>query len=221
MSEKRGSPGPFWAPFWGSFLNKKRIKNRTEKCRYFGWRFGGGTTSCASLAQHWDEMLQKCNYKLDWQLRLDQECHICATERRRRNRVIAGDIQNTRSYMQDPFMDAPFVHPLRAPSYHAQHLRSIHFARVHKQRLLWVPAFDKLLTTEETLQPGQLERRQDKWLEYHERFTNGIPGLLPLVLDLPVRFSPAAVLVKKKMGLDFMFFCFVRFVKNLSNVLWP
>ena len=41
MSEKRGSPGPFWAPFWGSFLNKKRIKNRTEKCRYFGWRFGG------------------------------------------------------------------------------------------------------------------------------------------------------------------------------------
>ena len=41
MTEKRGSPGPFWVPFWGSFLNKKRIQNRTEKCTYFGWRFGG------------------------------------------------------------------------------------------------------------------------------------------------------------------------------------
>ena len=41
MSEKKGCPGPFWAPFWGSFLIKKRIKSRSEKYRYFGWRFGG------------------------------------------------------------------------------------------------------------------------------------------------------------------------------------
>ena len=102
--------------------------------------------------------------------------------------------------MQDPFMDAPFVHPLRAPSYHAQHLRSIHFARVRQRRLLWIPAFDKLLTHEEALQPGQLERRQNRWLEYHERFTNGIPGLLPLVLDLPVRLSPAVVPLKREWG---------------------
>ena len=39
MSEKRRSPGPFWAPFWDSFLINKRFKNRSEKYMYFGWRF--------------------------------------------------------------------------------------------------------------------------------------------------------------------------------------
>ena len=37
----------------------------------------------------------------------------------------------------------------------------------------------------------QEAQRKDRWLEYHERFTNGIPGLLPLVLNLPVRFTDA------------------------------
>ena len=33
--------------------------------------------------------------------------------------------------------------------------------------------------------------RKEKWLELHDRRTNGIPDLLPLVVDLPVRFTEA------------------------------
>ena len=33
--------------------------------------------------------------------------------------------------------------------------------------------------------------RKEKWLELHDRCTNGIPSLLPLVVDLPVRFTEA------------------------------
>jgi hypothetical protein len=37
----------------------------------------------------------------------------------------------------------------------------------------------------------QAESRKERWLEFHDRFTSGIPGLFPLVLDLPVRFTDA------------------------------
>ena len=33
--------------------------------------------------------------------------------------------------------------------------------------------------------------RKERWLEFHDRYTNGIPGLLPLVVDLPIRFTEA------------------------------
>ena len=35
------------------------------------------------------------------------------------------------------------------------------------------------------------ESRKEKWLQKHDRDTGGIPGLLPLVLDLPIRFTEA------------------------------
>ena len=35
----------------------------------------------------------------------------------------------------------------------------------------------------------QQEKWKQRWQEIHERQTSGIPGLLPLVLNLPVRFT--------------------------------
>ena len=37
-------------------------------------------------------------------------------------------------------------------------------------------------------------------MRFHDRFTNGIPGLLPLVLDLPVRFTDSPNKKAKDMG---------------------
>ena len=52
-----------------------------------------------------------------------------------------------------------------------------------------------------TLGKGEvLEQRKARWLEFHDRKTSGIPGLLPLVLDLPVRFTEAPSKVAREMG---------------------
>ena len=51
------------------------------------------------------------------------------------------------------------------------------------------------------MRPGETETRRERWLEYHERFTNGLPGLLPLVLDLPVRFTDSPDPRAKELGI--------------------
>ena len=88
-----------------------------------------------------------------------------------------------------PFVDAPFVHPFRHPSYHAQQLRAINFAQAHHCRLLWITAHDVPKVKDPRRTSEQSESRKERWLEFHDRFTSGIPGLFPLVLDLPVRFT--------------------------------
>ena len=35
----------------------------------------------------------------------------------------------------------------------------------------------------------QHERRRERWLEFHDRFTAGIPGLIPLVVGMTYRFT--------------------------------
>ena len=50
-------------------------------------------------------------------------------------------------------------------------------------------------------EPGQTERQKEVWLEYHERYTNGIPGILPLTLDLPVRFTDSPNPQAKEQGI--------------------
>ena len=45
-----------------------------------------------------------------------------------------------------------------------------------------------------------MEKRRERWLEYHDRATAGIPGLLLLVLDMPVRFTEAVDPKSRRMG---------------------
>ena len=143
-----------------------------------------------------------------WQQIQAEECLICQKERHRRCCIITRQPQmmndelprNMDRYQQHPFTEAPFVHPFRAPSYHAQHLRSIVFAKARRTRLLWVTAFDKM-TTAMTGNTERAAERKERWLEYHERFTNGIPGLLPLVLNLPVRFTDSPNTIAREQGI--------------------
>ena len=110
----------------------------------------------------------------------------------RRCCVIRAGVQEDRErYLSDPFTGAPFVHPFRHPSFHATQLRAIVFAKSKHRRLLWVTAYDKILTNSLNLTKEQEELRKERWLEFHDRYTNGIPGLLPLVTDLSIRFTEA------------------------------
>ena len=67
----------------------------------------------------------------------------------------------------------------------------IRHAKSKRRRLLWVTAFDKIKANNLNLSKEKEEMRKERWLEFHDRYTNGIPGLLPLVADLPIRFTEA------------------------------
>ena len=83
----------------------------------------------------------------NWLLRLEKACQICADERKRRCCVLReGNEADARRYISDPFAAAPYLHPFRHPSYHATQLRAIVFAKSKQRRLLWVTAYDKILT---------------------------------------------------------------------------
>ena len=123
-------------------------------------------------------------------LRREMECSECAAERERRCCVLRENNERDRKrYIADPFSGAPYVHPFNHPSYHATQLGAIVFAKSKNRRLSWVTAHDQIVTNNLTTSKDKEELREERWLEFHNRFTGGIPGLLPLVLDLLVRFT--------------------------------
>ena len=156
-----------------------------------------GQPSCARLAETWSTQWRD----VSWEIRRSAECEICQKERERRCCIISGNARNTRRYLEDPFTDSPFVHPFRAPSYHAQHLRSISFAKKRQRRILWIAAFDKFVNSGKDFGHESAQKRKEKWLQYHERFTNGIPGLFPCVLGLPVRFTDSPTAAARAQGI--------------------
>ena len=101
---------------------------------------------------------------------------------------------------EEPFSRAPFVHPFRFPSYHAQQLRAIDFAKAENKRLMWITAHDVPSKNVSTVSKEKDELRKERWLEFHDRFTSGILGLFPAVLDLLVRFTDTPRGPAKEMG---------------------
>ncbi len=119
------------------------------------------------------------------------ECSICAAERERRCCIITQRAENTERYKKAPFVNAPYVHPFRHPSYHAQQLRAMSFAKTTNHRLWWITAHDKPGAAVHAVSHEKEQVRKEKWLQMHDRFTSGIPGLFPCVLHLPIRFADA------------------------------
>lgn len=155
-----------------------------------------GNRKCKDLANNvWPAMWDASKSK-DWLLRQNLECDICSKERKRR--CCVADIAQCK---QEPFATAPYVHPFRAPAYYAQQLRSLQFAKTKACRVLWVTAFDRVKSTSQEQQSHKAEERREQWLKFHERFTNGIPGLLPLVLNLPIRFTETPNKLARQLGI--------------------
>ncbi|MEC8949150.1 MAG: hypothetical protein VX837_04025, partial [Candidatus Thermoplasmatota archaeon] len=147
--------------------------------------------------EHWPEMWRRSK-GMDWKFRTAMECAVCTAERRRRCCIIDKTSTEAPRYMEEPFANAPFVHPFRHPAYHAKLLKAINFAKAKNRRLLWVTAHDVLKDAGQ--RKDQEELRKERWLELHDRDTSGIPGLLPLVLDLPVCFTDSPNPAAKAMG---------------------
>ena len=140
-----------------------------------------GDELCKTLAHRWELAWQRGT--MTWLERQQMECELCQAERKRRCRIIS-QRESDGEHMAGKFVSAPFVHPFRAPTNHAQRLRSLHFARVHGSRVFWVVAHDAPKDVTKSM-----GRQRTKWLTYDDRQTGGIVGLLPLVLDLPVKFT--------------------------------
>ena len=62
-------------------------------------------------------------------------------------------------------------------------------------------AHDRLKGQSTAQTTNKQELRRERWLEFHDRFTSGIPGLLPLVLDMPVRFTESLGRQAREMGI--------------------
>ena len=162
-----------------------------------------GNTTCTKLADEiWPTMWERGGGTWDnWLLRRQMECEKCKKERVRRCCVLrANNEEDAQRYLDDPFASAAYVHPFRHPSFHATQLRAIIYAKTKKRRLLWVTAYDKLVSNNLACSKDKEELRKASWLRLHDRRTAGLPGLLPLVLNLPIRFTESLGKTARKQG---------------------
>ena len=148
-----------------------------------------GNSECARLATGiWPDLFKSGRGSVEsWLERRELECETCAAERVRRCCVLQNNSVDHQRYIADPFAGAPYVHPYRYPAFHATQLRAIVFAKSKNKRLLWVTAHDQIVAKNVNMTKAREEQRKELWLGRKDRDTGGIPGLLPLVLDLPVR----------------------------------
>ena len=138
------------------------------------------------------------------------ECQVCVLERRRRHRVLPvlkdtdlGDDTADGATEQEPvpehlqaalsssrFSECLFVTRCNEPvgAYALQRARV--FAHATRSQLLWVQAEDYLDDPHfaELTMPEKIKRKIP-WLHphFHTRRTGGVPSLLPLCYDLPMR----------------------------------
>jgi len=147
-----------------------------------------GDVLCSTLRERWD-LLWKQD-RTPWSERKSMECEVCRVERERRWCIIEqpGHAKSDR-YLQGVFEEAPLVHPFRCPCNHAQRLRSLQFARKNQSRLLWIVAYDKVISTDKLSKKAQSPEAMESWLMLPDRRTAGIPGFFPAVLDLPIIFT--------------------------------
>jgi hypothetical protein len=149
-----------------------------------------GEPRCERLRDEWKEALFVS--RSPWVDRVNYECETCKIERKRRCCIVSLSDDNKARLQKKPFTEAAYVHPFRYPSGHAQQLRAIDFAKARKQRLLWVTAHDVCRAKDDSkIQGERAEQQKEAWLQLPVGRTSGIPGLFPLVHDMPVRFTDA------------------------------
>ena len=93
------------------------------------------------------------------------------------------------AYVQTPFVQAPFVHPFRAPSYYTQLLRALQLAKKERQKVYWIAAYDKVASKEADSETKVTEERKAYFLQLHDGKTGGILGIFPCTKNLPMKFT--------------------------------
>ena len=133
-----------------------------------------------------------------WENMQSRKCYVCQMERIRRNRLIAAEDPRV---LQEPFLSAPYVHQNNTPKYHAMLLRAVEQAKRGAEgpkHILWVRAQDTPHNPKEVAAtPEKVEQKRNRFLQYHDQQTAGIPGLLPMYIGLKARVTEKIAKGKK------------------------
>ncbi len=136
-----------------------------------------------------------------WEEMRALECAACHTERERRNRLLAS---NDRRVLKEPFLSAPYVHKSNEPKYHAMLLRAVEDAKrsaTGPHHILWVIAQDVPQNPKEVARtPAQLQKQRERFLQFHDQRTAGIPGMLPLFVGMRARVTEKIARGKDSQG---------------------
>ena len=148
-----------------------------------------GALACQRLQDTiWPRQVAELHGK--WSDMQPQECEYCQQERRRRCQVLDTSQADGGRGRFAEFARASYVHPFNQPKYHALICHAVQFAQTTSQQVLWCIAQDWPLTAEdEVMTPAELQKNREAWLTTHDQRTAGIMGLLPLVKDMPLRFT--------------------------------
>ena len=119
-----------------------------------------------------------------------KECDECRRERARRNRLIE---KNGTRILQEPFRSAPYIHQNNVPQYHVMLLRAVEEAKrgfAAPKCILWFRAQDTPHNPKEIAStPERVDRKRDRFLQFHDQQTAGIPGLFPMYKGLRARVT--------------------------------
>ena len=116
----------------------------------------------------------------------ESNCDECTNERHRRKRAL----NDTATRLHADFALAPLVTPNNKPRYQASQQRAELFARVKKTQVLWAQAeYFPISGENAAYDETKLQTKRRDWLKRRDQSTNGIMGLFPLVMELPVRFT--------------------------------
>ena len=122
-------------------------------------------------------------------------CSICKVERNRRNRLLEEVDPRVR---EEPFLSAPFIHKNNEPKYHAMLLRAAEQAKTDRKYTLWFAAIDTPDNPAQIVKsPGQLQHRLQRFLQFHDQQTAGVPGLNILYEGMQARVTEKLVNHKK------------------------
>ena len=162
----------------GSWLPPHRASKEQLLCQ---------NASCKQLPALWRQMAAS---QALWPEMQTKECNICKAERNRRNRLIDNDDVRVRS---EPFLSAPYVHQNNAPKYHAMLLRAVEEAKRGSegpQHILWVRAQDTPNNPKEiAATPAKVDEKRNRFLQFHDQQTAGIPGLFPMYKNMRARVT--------------------------------
>ena len=145
--------------------------------------------TCQRLHGTWAEYAKQ---GVDWSSmqRLARECAVCAAERKRRCRQVASHLEKV---SQEPFLRAPYVHQNNQPKYHAMLVRALEHAKRGgdtPEQVLWIQAKDTPLKPQDLGRTQeQIDKKRERFLQLHDQKTRGIPGLLVVYMNAPVRIT--------------------------------
>ena len=149
-----------------------------------------GNRACLELPTTWKRIASTGS---SWSTMCAMErqlCIVCSNERQRRSRLLEPEDTRVR---REPFLNAPYVHKNNDPKYHAMLLRAVEDAKHGAQGprcILWVVAQDVPRNPKDVARtPQKLEKQRIRFLQFHDQKTAGVPGLLPLFLNMHVRIT--------------------------------